>query len=103
MTTATIRLVLERDFESFGDDQRHLLVDNIANLLGCNTDDLKAVRFRRGCVVLEFEVHEEIAECFVRLSKKAETGADPTEELDAIRECFKRYNIISANVERKVR
>lgn len=85
MTTATIRLVLERDFESFGVDQRHLLIDDIANLLGCNTDELKNVRFRRGCVILEFEVHEEIAEWFVRLAKKAETGADLTEELEAIK------------------
>lgn len=45
MTNATIRLILERDFESFDDDQRVALVGDIANLLGCNSDELRNVRF----------------------------------------------------------
>ena len=56
MNTARVQLVMNRNFETFDHQKRTALLGDLANALGIDVGALENPVFRKGCVILEFDL-----------------------------------------------
>jgi pimeloyl-ACP methyl ester carboxylesterase len=103
MNTARVQLVMNRNFETFDHQKRTALLGDLANALGIDVGDLENPVFRKGCVILEFDLPEATAERFVGLIQKVLNGDANATELQEMDALCKQQKIRSVNIERKSR
>jgi pimeloyl-ACP methyl ester carboxylesterase len=98
---ATLRVVIEEDFDSFGLERREEFLHDLVLLTGLERSDIREVRFQRGCVKAELRIPETAVEALHDLYSRAR-GSSNGEALEEMRAFLLKYNIANINGEFEV-
>jgi pimeloyl-ACP methyl ester carboxylesterase len=75
--SATLRIVMDRNFEDFDQEARDGFLLGLSTISGCPVGQMRQVRFRRGCVIAEIIMPEEAVQAFIEAYKNANGGTLP--------------------------
>jgi len=100
---ATLRIVMNRSFSKFLDKERSEFLNGLSVVSGCPAEEMRQVRFRRGCVVAEINMSEEAVRIFLDGFEHCKGDAKPPKELLELAEFLKREKVENANATFRVR
>ena len=69
----TLRVRLNRDFETFGEQEREQFVSKLQQLTGLDDQDIRKVIFRKGCVISEIELPTVVMRKIIQYYESPET------------------------------
>jgi pimeloyl-ACP methyl ester carboxylesterase len=102
--TAQIRVVMNRSFIRFSDDELAEFVNDLATLAGCSSDEIVVTSVRRGCVLVEARIGEVEAEKILDLfNRLRRTNIPDDSELEALRAFVKKHLVSNMSGEFEVR
>lgn len=90
-----LRVVMERDFDSFGIKERDKFLDDLAELLALDRNQLHSATFDRGCVHAKIKIPEADLDAFLGLYQRALKRGD-SETIARIRAFLAEHSV--ANV-----
>lgn len=87
-----LRIVMERDYDSFGFEDRENFLNELAELLALDRDFLSDATFDRGCVHAKIRIPEDDLEAFIALYEHALKNNDSA-MLTQIREFLSNHSV----------
>lgn len=73
----TLRIRLAQKFDEFGEAERIRFLSKFQELTGLDDDDLRRIKFRRGCVIAEIELPAGVLRRILQQSKLDEANMSP--------------------------
>ncbi len=96
--SATLRIIMARKFDEFGQSERDGFIHGLSKVTGCEVKDMSNIRFRSGCVVAEVRMPENAVNAFLEFLAKAESGDLPS-SLSSVASFLREQKVKSANAD----
>lgn len=100
--TATLQIVMDRDFDSFDDVQQEKFLAGLSEVTGCTLEEMANISFRPGCVVASVDLPDEAVRALIEMWLDSE--ADPDGEMPLeLREFLTSENVQSMNAKYQIK
>lgn len=93
----SVSIIMDRDFESFSDQDRDDFLEGLAQVAGTPVSAMGSRQFRSGCVVFEAELDRAAVARLVELWEAVGDATTSHAELTAFREFIEKHDVVQVH------